>query len=526
MSNLGREQLQTMGLNVTARDPTMDARTVHSVNVNNKKVRVEYGQQTRFIKNAQYVSEHAFRQEEKQLIRQIERLQRDKESIHHIAGHGSSHRHHPEQQEESNRMQTYAVRDDKHQPMYVTVTGRAKKDPSKISVHNVHTTHEPHHDSSHHSPVHQPVGYGHTVKEWAKEMGIEQKGKKSSFHSRNVGTDRRPSHSYMGAHRDSSTHLSSHHSKHNSYLRQDSSSHQVIPQRRQPDHQHQDRKSSISNISKHNRRPSDQSVTESTNTNEQRRRSSVRGFQMGTKTAAKADDKLETAGDTVETHGHPKMKSEPLLAADKHGIKIKDKGKNRRNVQDQRKSPTKSTAEQNDRLSKSLHHVKTKQGSRDDDTTEPHHPPVEGGRHRRGSIMPSKTDGRNKSKLHQPGTMPNSGHHLQLSHDTLEEIHSMIERGQGLPSSLGTLSRKQQQRLLALQMQSQPTHHAEPTDFNAFEILQSRYLRLSDSNVKTLIEICNDEGIEVGIHPHMDIEDVGRIVFADEEDKPQEENDK
>ncbi|XP_020840786.2 uncharacterized protein C16orf78 homolog [Phascolarctos cinereus] len=35
------------------------------------------------------------------------------------------------------------------------------------------------------------------------------------------------------------------------------------------------------------------------------------------------------------------------------------------------------------------------------------------------------------------------------------------------------------------------------------EVLSCRYLRLSKNNVKTLIKLCKDAGMDVDIHPHM-----------------------
>ncbi|XP_033107769.1 uncharacterized protein LOC117109507 [Anneissia japonica] len=521
MSSSGREQLRMMGLNVTARDPTMDARTVHSVNVNNKKVRVKHDQMTRFIENAQDVSDHAFRQEERELVRQIERLQRDKLSRHHLPHHSSNHRYQPQG---SNDLQTFAVRDDHNQPMYVTVTGGAERDASKISVHHDGT--QLHHLGSHHSGVQQPVGYGHTVKEWAHEMGIEQKGRRRSIHSTYL-PDRRTSGSYIGGRRDSllnTGHNQQHYDNSSSFHRPDAASHRAIRQQVRVD-QSNAKKPSFSSL--HNHRPSDHAART-------KGHSTTGGTaDVFSKPNIKPKHPESTASSSKTsdcTRGHPKMASEPVLSKGKE--KERDRIARSAVKSQQPKSQTKKPQD-NDRASKSLHHVQTKQKSTESKISN-NSPGNEAATRRRGSTHDShlgtskakteKNGARTQSKLHQPnydlsGLTSHPGHRLQLSRETLEEIHALVDQGQGslLSTSMGTLSRKQQQRLLALQMLSQrlPLQQHEAPEFNAFEVLQSRYLRLSDSNIANLMDICKDEGIEVGIHPHMNIDDVGKIVFAE-----------
>uniref|UniRef100_A0ACB8EA99 Uncharacterized protein n=2 Tax=Sphaerodactylus townsendi TaxID=933632 RepID=A0ACB8EA99_9SAUR len=40
------------------------------------------------------------------------------------------------------------------------------------------------------------------------------------------------------------------------------------------------------------------------------------------------------------------------------------------------------------------------------------------------------------------------------------------------------------------------------------EILSCRYLRLSQSNIDTLLELCKESGIYIDIHPHMKESDI------------------
>ena len=46
----------------------------------------------------------------------------------------------------------------------------------------------------------------------------------------------------------------------------------------------------------------------------------------------------------------------------------------------------------------------------------------------------------------------------------------------------------------------------------------SRYLRLSDNNVRDLTDMCESQGINVGIHGHMSKEQVTK--YFDERPKP------
>ncbi|XP_038067143.1 uncharacterized protein LOC119737117 [Patiria miniata] len=63
-------------------DPTMDAHIVHAVNVNNKKEMAEMKFLTKSLANARHVQQSIYRQEEKDLIRQLWKLQKEKERRH------------------------------------------------------------------------------------------------------------------------------------------------------------------------------------------------------------------------------------------------------------------------------------------------------------------------------------------------------------------------------------------------------------------------------------------------------------
>ncbi|XP_015223929.2 uncharacterized protein [Lepisosteus oculatus] len=72
-----------------------------------------------------------------------------------------------------------------------------------------------------------------------------------------------------------------------------------------------------------------------------------------------------------------------------------------------------------------------------------------------------------------------------------------------------------QRRVRDLQTQARSTEHQarRATALHPLEALSCRYLRLTDSNIRTLLEQCRDCGIHVDIHPHMkDSEiDIGTI---------------
>ena len=81
--------------------------------------------------------------------------------------------------------------------------------------------------------------------------------------------------------------------------------------------------------------------------------------------------------------------------------------------------------------------------------------------------------------------------------------------------------RKSRQKLLALHLlankQRQEAAARQGPKFDPADTLMCRYLRLSALNVETLVEMCNESGVDVGIHPHMSIDDVADFVFQNGE---------
>ena len=81
--------------------------------------------------------------------------------------------------------------------------------------------------------------------------------------------------------------------------------------------------------------------------------------------------------------------------------------------------------------------------------------------------------------------------------------------------------RKSRQKLLALHLlankQRQEAAARQEQKIDPVDTLMCRYLRLSALNVETLVEMCNESGIDIGIHPHMSIDDVANFVFQNEE---------
>ncbi|XP_022107692.1 uncharacterized protein LOC110988477 [Acanthaster planci] len=119
---------------VNEHDPTMDASIVHAVNVNNKKEVAEMKFLTKSLANARHVQESIYRQEEKDLIRQLWKLHHEKErrhpeidysarrsshglqslpsdqingSLHNVFPRGSDHRHYPHPPSQAHRQRAH-----------------------------------------------------------------------------------------------------------------------------------------------------------------------------------------------------------------------------------------------------------------------------------------------------------------------------------------------------------------------------------------------------------------------------------
>ncbi|XP_072168836.1 uncharacterized protein [Diadema setosum] len=141
--------------------------------------------------------------------------------------------------------------------------------------------------------------------------------------------------------------------------------------------------------------------------------------------------------------------------------------------------------------------------------------------------------------------------HIQIPSDTLQELRAAL--GNNLPGDIGTVddllalgsgqtapnvgsssaydpssnsmqNRRFRARLRALQyinsqMEAIKQQHANnpKIGFDPVELLRCRYLRLSKSNIDTLTDLCHEMGVEVGLHPHMTIDDVSKFVFESHE---------
>ena len=107
-------------------------------------------------------------------------------------------------------------------------------------------------------------------------------------------------------------------------------------------------------------------------------------------------------------------------------------------------------------------------------------------------------------------------------HPSSRDPHASLHHHADIPHSHPprSLFKKSRRKLLALHLlaNQQKINQAakEPPAFVPEDALMCRYLRLSALNVDTLVDMCRESGVPIGIHPHMSIEDVAKMVFKKE----------
>lgn len=68
--------------------------------------------------------------------------------------------------------------------------------------------------------------------------------------------------------------------------------------------------------------------------------------------------------------------------------------------------------------------------------------------------------------------------------------------------------------LLLREWQKDQSEEMASNELSPRELLECKYLRLSDSNVQRLESLCREAGMAVDIHPHSHINDVAAVVFG------------
>ncbi|XP_077866584.1 uncharacterized protein LOC102808756 [Saccoglossus kowalevskii] len=126
-------------------------------------------------------------------------------------------------------------------------------------------------------------------------------------------------------------------------------------------------------------------------------------------------------------------------------------------------------------------------------------------------------------------------HHISLTPELLAQLHSIMKSSPEvlhgshperiLPQVFGPVcitGRDHRKKMLALEFLSkmlpQILKDAGNTEVSAQDMLNCRYLRLTDSNIETLEHMCLDAGAPMGIHHHSKVDDVAAIVFGKSSD--------
>ncbi|XP_064639830.1 uncharacterized protein LOC135495297 [Lineus longissimus] len=130
-----------------------------------------------------------------------------------------------------------------------------------------------------------------------------------------------------------------------------------------------------------------------------------------------------------------------------------------------------------------------------------------------------------REKRHRSGRTSHKAaeaHHVSLTAEAMEEFRELIRdpsfclRFECIPDVVGPVcSRdyKTRRRMMALELllKQMPTIKKQIQDqdatFDPYEMLSCTYLRLSSNNIKTLVEMCREAGLDVDYHPHMDESD-------------------
>ncbi|XP_063951791.1 uncharacterized protein LOC129268540 [Lytechinus pictus] len=635
------------------RDPTMDSRIVHSVGVSNKKEMSTLHHKERSLKSAKNVQEHIHRREEKELIRQLTKLQDEKcrrhpdmlnsrsqsrtssrlsgprtdsntnmilqvnhttghlpgggkltggKSIHNasvgsrsqLTGHQTAtpsglQRGRSSHQALMTRRQSVDIMRDGVGPVpgssgrYTSISDLTRGHAGMTGIGSKHTSVGISPQVSYElnqgpPPVHQPAGYGHTIKEYVNREGLNKKRpahsymepKGGSMHRRaSVSMEDRMKGSQMTLARpgDTGSRISLNTSFHSHHQGPRASSHLLAgggPRSRESGHMiagpptsshgmaipsrfllsklfsgqavleetpEQERKES-----KRHRTPSDHSSTESTESETVLNLECHDDLDEG-------DEPSTSQGSDHKVHFKEEKKQEDKAVDDTPAATRKERrvGKSDHVVAARRESPSKfksnrksaQTKEQpkskisppkdKKATSKSAHVVKLSSESKHD-----HH---DSGREH---IKKAKSKDASHSHIHIPMDVLNdlrSALYNNKADGAGVNIEELIAGSVGSstaydPSSNSVQNRRFRAQLRALQcINSQAAaqrqqHDADPAmNFDPLQVLRCRYLRLSQSNIDTLLEMCRESGIEVGVHPHMNIEDIGKFVFDSKKPK-------
>nr|XP_014344070.1 PREDICTED: uncharacterized protein C16orf78 homolog isoform X2 [Latimeria chalumnae] len=115
---------------------------------------------------------------------------------------------------------------------------------------------------------------------------------------------------------------------------------------------------------------------------------------------------------------------------------------------------------------------------------------------RHGFLSRHLSDSSNSSSSHEtlstlpslPKLLSTAGEKLSHSATQLQDTHW----------GFSTLEKKLKEMLTKAQANEKSLPQLRPE-----ETLRCRYLRLSNNNISTLLQLCKEAGIQVGIHPHM-----------------------
>ncbi|KAL2093157.1 hypothetical protein ACEWY4_010469 [Coilia grayii] len=84
------------------------------------------------------------------------------------------------------------------------------------------------------------------------------------------------------------------------------------------------------------------------------------------------------------------------------------------------------------------------------------------------------------------------------------ELHGLQEAVLGFP----LLQKRVRELMVQARAMEQQRQERRSVALQPLEALRCRYLRLSESNISTLVDLCKESGIEVDIHPHMKDSDI------------------
>ncbi|KAG5273625.1 hypothetical protein AALO_G00153590 [Alosa alosa] len=125
--------------------------------------------------------------------------------------------------------------------------------------------------------------------------------------------------------------------------------------------------------------------------------------------------------------------------------------------------------------------------------------------HRSSAFPSSLMMGAGGTEMGMPGPLLPTPSLLALLPPHLSpELHGLQEAVLGFP-----LLQKRVRELIAHARQvEQERQERRSVTLKPLEALRCRYLRLSESNISTLLELCKESGVDVDIHPHMKDSDI------------------